>query len=387
MKKIMRNHLQRENAQTMIEFALVFPILLLIVYGLMEFGRMLFIYSSTTSAAREGARYGAASGGMPGHRLPQYADCDGIKEAAMRSGTFADLQAENITIDYDHGPGISFPISCPPYNADGLDLINNPPYYYDRIIVEVTTWYAPIIPVPGIKGFEISSQNARTIINNVVIAGTPPPVFYTDTPMPTRTLTPNPTQTSAAQTTEAMWTETALATLIGQPTSTITLTPTFTLTPTQTLTPTITLTPTNTSTPTATQACLISSGAMTFHLNSLDWTITNLSSNTVRLTSLTLTWPQTVPNAKLDVIRGGGITLWSGNALPPFFQMCETCGTTFEGLASYREVGGNGGTMGFGFTFSTALPHGPGMIYSIDLVFLNLVNNESCSASISQVYP
>ena len=114
MKKMMRNRLKNENAQTMIEFALVFPLVLLIVYGLIEFGRMLFIYSSTTSAAREAARYGAAAGDV-GFLLPHYADCDGIKDAAMRSGTFASLAEENINIGYDHGPGISFPISCPPY--------------------------------------------------------------------------------------------------------------------------------------------------------------------------------------------------------------------------------------------------------------------------------
>jgi len=32
-----------ENAQTMVEFALVFPLVLLITYGLIEFGRMIYI--------------------------------------------------------------------------------------------------------------------------------------------------------------------------------------------------------------------------------------------------------------------------------------------------------------------------------------------------------
>jgi hypothetical protein len=370
MRKTLRSHHQPEKAQTMVEFALVFPIVLLIVYGLIEFGRMLFIYNSTTSAAREGARYGSAAGDVTGNFLPHYADCDGIKQAALRSGTFADLTTDNIDISYDHGPGIEFPINCPPYDSDGLDLINNKPFYYDRIVVDVTSWYQPIIPVPGISGFAIHSQNARTIINNITIVGTPPPPFPTNTIRPTRTSTPTATYTFTP-------------TLTGQPP---TLTPTITKTPTLTPTFTITPTPTTTLTPTATPSCQISSGAMTFYLNKIDWTVTNLSSDTVRLISLSLTWPNTSPGAKLDRINGGSYTLWSGNAQPPVLTVCETCGDIFGGIESNREVA-FGANLDLGFTFSIALPNGPDRVYGVNLVFLNLSSNETCTASISQVYP
>ena len=367
MRKTMCNRLRRENAQTMVEFALVFPLVLIIVYGLIEFGRMLFIYSSTTSAAREGARYGAAAGDV-GDWLPHYADCDGIEQAAMRSGTFAGLTAENIDISYDHGPGISFDVSCPPFDGN-LDLINNKPYYYDRIIVDVTTWYEPIAPVPGISGFAIHSQNARTIISNVPIVGTPPPPVYTDTPTLTPTYTPTPT-------------ETPTPTLTGQPSPTPTHTPTITNTPTVTLTPTITPTPTNTVTPTPTPACKLSSGAMTIYLNSLAWTITNLSPSTVRLVDLTLGWPNTAPNAKLDVIRFVPNTIWSGNAQPPLFHICESCADSFGGDPTYRDLSGES-SASIGMSFSITLPSGD---YSIDATFINLGNNQTCSVSIHQPY-
>ena len=221
MNKKMRNRLQRENAQTMVEFALVFPLVLLIVYGLIECGRMLFIYSSTTSAAREGTRYGAAAGDVSGNMLPHYADCDGIMNATLRSGRFAGLTTDNVTISYDHGPNTDFPEAgqCPPYDGDGLDLINNvEPYYYDRIVVEVVTHYEPVINIPGISGFDIRSENARTILSNIRIVGTPPSPMPTFTTIPTRTLTPTPTYTFTP-------------TLTGQPTPTQTLTPPLTQTP------------------------------------------------------------------------------------------------------------------------------------------------------------
>jgi hypothetical protein len=374
--KCIQRRSQRENAQTMVEFALVFPILLLIVYGIIEFGRMIFIYSSTTSAAREGTRYGAAAGDVTGNMLPHYADCDGILNAALRSGRFADLSTDNITISYDHGPSIAFPEAgdCPPYDQYGMDLINNvEPYFYDRIVVEVVTHYEPIVKLPGIPGFDIRSQNARTILSNILIVGTPPSPMPTNTRTPTKTLTPTLTPTLTA-------------TMTGQPTPTDTLTPTITQTPTITHTPTITPTPTTTPTPSATPACEISPGAMTFYLNSMAWTVTNVSPNPVRLTSLSMNWPNTAPASKMDRIRANASTIWSGNAQPPAFTVCEGCGTSFDGLESFRIVGG-GGTMTLDFTFSIALPNGTGEYYTINLVFLNLDNNETCTASISQIYP
>ena len=40
----------------MVEFALVLPILLTMLYGMMEVGRLLFIFASTVTAARQAAR-------------------------------------------------------------------------------------------------------------------------------------------------------------------------------------------------------------------------------------------------------------------------------------------------------------------------------------------
>ena len=125
---------------------------------------------------------------------------------------------------------------------------------------------------------------------------------------------------------------------------------------------------------------------MTFYLNSMAWTVTNISPDPVRLISLSLGWPNTSPASKLDRIRANGSTIWSGNAQPPAFTVCETCGTIFDGLESFRNLGG-GGTMTVDFTFSIALPNGTGEYYSVDLLFLNPESNETCGASISQLYP
>ncbi len=47
-----------EAGQDLIEFALVLPVLLLLLLGIMEFGIIIFSYNTVANAAREGARLG-----------------------------------------------------------------------------------------------------------------------------------------------------------------------------------------------------------------------------------------------------------------------------------------------------------------------------------------
>jgi TadE-like protein len=85
---------RRDKAQGMVEFALVFPVVLLLIYGIMEFGRMIYIYSSVTTASREAARYGVAVGTVGG--VPRYLDCPGILDAAERAAILVPM--DNMTI-------------------------------------------------------------------------------------------------------------------------------------------------------------------------------------------------------------------------------------------------------------------------------------------------
>ena len=51
--------MNRNRGAAALEFALVLPVLLLIVFGITEFGRAWMTKNIMTQAAREGARYGA----------------------------------------------------------------------------------------------------------------------------------------------------------------------------------------------------------------------------------------------------------------------------------------------------------------------------------------
>jgi hypothetical protein len=160
-----------ENAQTMVEFAIVFPIVLLITYGLIEFGRMVFIYSAVTGSAREGARYGATAS--------NYKNCDGIRTATDRLAFLISDGDISINIWYDAGPNSSTPKVDPPINPPAIAKCS-PGYTFigpgmgpdltlgDRIVVHMVVSYHPLIgSFLGVTGFNIPSTNYRTILMNI----------------------------------------------------------------------------------------------------------------------------------------------------------------------------------------------------------------------------
>jgi Flp pilus assembly protein TadG len=167
-----------ELSQSAVEFALVLPLLLLVILGLMEMGRLVFIYTAVLNASREAARYGAATGTNDAG-VKQYLDCTGIEDAAIRVGFLANIQRSNITIRYDSGgePDATIATStrqCPDTTITGGD----------RIVVRVVVPFAPIVPLVPLKPINVTSTNARTIIGSVAIKGdVPPPPAPPGTPV------------------------------------------------------------------------------------------------------------------------------------------------------------------------------------------------------------
>ena len=62
--------LQRQKSQALIEFALVSPVLLLLLFGVIDIGRAVFYYDTVNHAAREGARIAVKAS----NQLPLNAD-------------------------------------------------------------------------------------------------------------------------------------------------------------------------------------------------------------------------------------------------------------------------------------------------------------------------
>lgn len=253
-------HLSEQNrAQGMAEFALALPIVLLLMLGVVEFGRLMVTFSAVYTASREAARYGTANG-MSESGVPYYRDCAGIVAAAVRIGTIGGVTASGVDIRYDHGPtDVEIPFEslagCPQDTLLG-----------DRVFVRVTALYQPVLPLVNIPPIPVTSTASRTVIKGVDVMGTPLP---SPTLKFTYTATLDATATAAVLQTQTAGTATALAqtaimqTTVAYVSPTVTVTPTgptptpthtgtVTPTPTVTATPTVTSTPTITSTVTAT---------------------------------------------------------------------------------------------------------------------------------------
>jgi Flp pilus assembly protein TadG len=146
------------RGQSLLEFGLTLPFILLVMYGLIETGRLVFIYASVVSAAREGAQYGSASG-LNG-TIPFYNDCGGIKTTAKRLGFIQAFQDSDIVISLDSGPGTSVLASqCGTTTAFNDNL--------HRVTVQVSTNYAPIVPLVPFASFTIRSSSSRTIVTGI----------------------------------------------------------------------------------------------------------------------------------------------------------------------------------------------------------------------------
>ena len=333
MKPSAQKTAKRKKAQSIVEFALILPLLLFVILAIIEFGRLLVIYITVSTSAREGARYGSAVGPAPSG-APRYMDCNGMITSATRAGLLADVQPADVQLSYDNGPGSGLISGCPP--APNTVLLGA------RVLVTVTVDYQPVIPIFSIFGLpevlNVHSNSSRTIIKNVAVGTAdvpppPPPSGHSPTPTPTHTFTPSPTPTftplptTVTPTLEPTTltptpspTSTATGTLTPSPTITETPTPTLTptgptSTPTGTPTPTDTPspTPTPTITPTATPACTGISIQFGTATDKLDLTITNNSAVDIKMLSINFTWPNAnSQNRRLNEITMGGSPIWIG---------------------------------------------------------------------------
>jgi|GEM_PF-1345477 len=175
----------KTKAQAMVEFAIALPLLMLLLFGILETGRFLFIYSTVVTASRQAARYGAATGEGISPGVARYGDCAGIRNAAQRVDFLNAFEDTDIVLFHDRGPGTpqtpycnGIPVTSPPPATDTTSW--RPVGATERLVVIIYGDYNPIVPrlVPFMvrraeNGNAIEATSARTILASVSI-GMPP---------------------------------------------------------------------------------------------------------------------------------------------------------------------------------------------------------------------
>jgi hypothetical protein len=156
-----------QRGQGLVEFALVLPLLLLLVWGVIEFGRVLYIYTEVSNAAREAVRYGVARGRNSFTDGPNYLDCEGIRRAARSTAVLTGLPDSDFQIGYDRGGGSTF-ATCEKQPADV--------HFGDRLVITVTHEIEPLVLLRDTGSLRVMFATARTIVEEgIPVDGETPP--------------------------------------------------------------------------------------------------------------------------------------------------------------------------------------------------------------------
>lgn len=101
--KLTRHFLPKKpNGQSLIELALIIPLLLLIVFGAIDLARAYYAQVTITNASREGARYAMRVNSLPGTSVDKLAEIRQrtVDEAGASGITIA---AANVTVNCNGG--------------------------------------------------------------------------------------------------------------------------------------------------------------------------------------------------------------------------------------------------------------------------------------------
>ena len=164
------------RGQAIVEFAIALPVLMMLLVGLMEVGRMLFMYASVVNASRDAVRYASAYGrsDTPDDGFLKYSYCDGIRQTARQSGFILNLSTNptsgNIKITYDSGPGTS-PIvtevstgnACDAASGEDANVVGKVDTG-DRVTVKVTATYNPMLSLLPFGTRTFTATTSRTIL-------------------------------------------------------------------------------------------------------------------------------------------------------------------------------------------------------------------------------
>ena len=165
----------KARGQAMVEFALIFPIFILLLVGMFDLGRVVWVNNTLATAAREAARYAIVHGeksacpvgpAAAGTEIPTAdASCphpspsrQGIKDVAHKwaAGTSAD-----VTVSVCYG----VVTTC----TGDVDQVSNPVPDTSRgtqVMVTVTSTVGLSLPsLVGFSGFDLSATST-TLVNH-----------------------------------------------------------------------------------------------------------------------------------------------------------------------------------------------------------------------------
>ncbi|HEX2906005.1 MAG TPA: TadE/TadG family type IV pilus assembly protein [Phototrophicaceae bacterium] len=154
----MLQHQKSVKGQALVEFALIAPILLFVVMGILDFGRVLFAYAMASNSLRTALRSAEVLGY---ESVPTYLDCVGMDEIARKVFFIND---QNIQIQYAKPDGTV--IDCAamtPDNLDNGDML--------QIQTQVTINFITPIANRLVPSLNLHFAGERTIVKEIALNG------------------------------------------------------------------------------------------------------------------------------------------------------------------------------------------------------------------------
>jgi Flp pilus assembly protein TadG len=154
-----------DGGQSLVEFALVLPVILLLAFGFIDVGRLVFDYNTLTNAARQAARVAAVNQLDPAGGPTDCLDTKPVLDpsdphwtfrgCAMAAGRALGVTSTDVTIAYGAPPGTT--VSCSPTVNVGCIAS-----------VTLTHTFTPITPIAGsILGSVVMTTTSQMPVERV----------------------------------------------------------------------------------------------------------------------------------------------------------------------------------------------------------------------------
>ena len=149
---------RRTRGQALVEFALVIPLLLLLIFGIVDAGRLIYAYNTVSNSARNGARVAIVNQSTTGTNT-----CDTMDPTvyavgcAISSGIGLGIAPADVSVEYrdatDTAPCVN-PMTNPPVIPMGCVAV-----------VEVTGHFQALTPVIGqiIGAVDVTSTSKNPV--------------------------------------------------------------------------------------------------------------------------------------------------------------------------------------------------------------------------------
>lgn len=170
-----RRSVASERGATLVEFAVVAPLLFLLLFGVIEFARVVSAYTTVWTAAREGARYATTTDESDiTAGVPRFRDCAGIIHAVQAKAVTTAIDVTEVTVEWADPSGIPIadcsPDGLPDPQTQAASVWTVEIPRGTTVSVHVQTEFDAVVPLleSFLDGLNLDSRQTRSIYEGII---------------------------------------------------------------------------------------------------------------------------------------------------------------------------------------------------------------------------